>query len=534
MSAELRQQFFATLFEHCPPGFIELRLLQEKRPGEKHEARPPLAIRWPTTPDEAFKTVEKMAPWAAERRAGVFVGVVLRGEKRGTAAACTSGKAAWVDIDFRDFKGGEQEARERIASFPAQPSIVVQTGHGVHLYFLLRDAAEPRVLCALSFRLAAALGGDHCWDAPRVLRCPGTKNVKDPDAPIDVEIESFEPGRMYSPDDFDAILPPLEEVAKQFDHGPAVDVTGIDVDETSLPEVVANLLAEHPRIANFFRGEGKPAVAPDGKRNDISSSGYDFSLCCALIKKSIRDPSVLATALWHRPDGGAFTKGIRYIARTVRRSLQAIPPPPPKKEKKGEREPVQLDFEVESIKVFTSDPPHYVFRIEGKDLPLKTYHLTAAGNFSARFLEVLGRFPSVPDVGWQWRELVNGWMERAEKVAQPPEASPLLFRRQQVEQIIEGLILGDGVDDLLGGKKVQSDDGRLVFRLNAVVKAMRAENSGGAGLDSSEIGAHLRLLGHKNTKVVVGGKEVRAWVIGSSADEEEAASSDGTPVSETI
>ena len=45
-----------------------------------------------------------------------------------------------VDIDF---KADEQTARERITNGPMPPTAVVESGHGLHVYWKLREPIGP-------------------------------------------------------------------------------------------------------------------------------------------------------------------------------------------------------------------------------------------------------------------------------------------------------------------------------------------------------------------------------------------------------
>lgn len=81
------------------------------------------------------------------------------------------------------------------------------------------------------------------------------------------------------------------------------------------------LLTSKTRLRSLFEGKGKTVIGPEGKQLDTSSSGYDFSLALQLALRGVIDPDEIATALWHRPDGGARDKGERYVRRTVSQAL---------------------------------------------------------------------------------------------------------------------------------------------------------------------------------------------------------------------
>jgi hypothetical protein len=92
---------------------------------------------------------------------------------------------------------------------------------------------------------------------------------------------------------------------------------------TELSPWMRALLTSKTRLRSLFTGKGKTVIGPDGKQLDTSSSGYDFSLALKLALLGVTDPDELATALWHRPDGGARAKGEPYVKRTVLQALEA-------------------------------------------------------------------------------------------------------------------------------------------------------------------------------------------------------------------
>ena len=138
---------------------------------------------------------------AAHRDDDVWFGVSTRDGSGGALAHCEQVGALYVDVD-----GAPDEAID----FPLPPSIVIQSGGGRHLYWLLKEAidvqAETEALYSYLQRLSVALCGDPVAAEPaRVLRLPGTWNQKyTPKRPVTIEI--FEPTRRYNPSEFDPIL----------------------------------------------------------------------------------------------------------------------------------------------------------------------------------------------------------------------------------------------------------------------------------------------------------------------------------------
>lgn len=87
----------------------------------------------------------------------------------------------WVDIDFKDTP--KSEADDLILGFDIQPSAIVGTGGGYHCYWFLEPpipgADEILEVESILRGLKNALKGDEkATDASRILRAPGSLNVK--------------------------------------------------------------------------------------------------------------------------------------------------------------------------------------------------------------------------------------------------------------------------------------------------------------------------------------------------------------------
>ncbi len=188
-------EFFAALFTDMT-GLVELRALPSRARDfvAPHDAA-------------ARRFVE------AHAHEDLYFGVAARRDATsGALGNCSVLGAAFVDLDFKQVP--DVEARRRLAACPAPPSVVVASGGGLHLYWLLREpldvqADEARIR-RLLVGLAQALGGDRSAAEPaRILRVPYTKNYKYmPARPV--AIERCDPVRRYTPDDLEVWLPAAE------------------------------------------------------------------------------------------------------------------------------------------------------------------------------------------------------------------------------------------------------------------------------------------------------------------------------------
>jgi hypothetical protein len=116
-----------------------------------------------------------------EERAGenLYFGCATRGGGGGKKQDCRELVALWIDIDYKTTP--DLQASELLAAFPLEPSIVVESGGGLHLYWLLdapTDAHKGEVEPILR-GLAATLKADPAAaEIARIMRMPGTRNQK--------------------------------------------------------------------------------------------------------------------------------------------------------------------------------------------------------------------------------------------------------------------------------------------------------------------------------------------------------------------
>ncbi|MHB8930241.1 MAG: hypothetical protein ACYC5R_06555 [Melioribacteraceae bacterium] len=121
-----------------------------------------------------------------------FFGVASRkNDSNGRKENCNQLGALYVDIDYgqtghkkRSYFLGNEEALAHIKRCPIRPSIIVDSGHGFHLYWLLSAPITVTkesipVIEDLMKDLSLMLGGDSTQDVSRILRIPYTLNLKE-------------------------------------------------------------------------------------------------------------------------------------------------------------------------------------------------------------------------------------------------------------------------------------------------------------------------------------------------------------------
>src|SRR5215831_7801669 len=154
----------ATLFEGAPEGAIFLTALGPD--GAVHS----LAAR-ETDRVEAFLQRHDQAG------AGLFfcVGTLLDGGR-----GRSKGNVGWIiglhaDVDFKDHDCTPEEIRQQVEQTLLPASLVIETGGGLHVYFLFHEAesATPETVARVEGalrRLADHLGGDpQCAEISRLM-----------------------------------------------------------------------------------------------------------------------------------------------------------------------------------------------------------------------------------------------------------------------------------------------------------------------------------------------------------------------------
>jgi len=283
---------------------------------------------------------------AEQHQANLFFGVCPRVGPNGRfdlAWQIRTVRVLWADIDHVSVE--EALARVRAAGLP-EPSIVVNSGNGVHLYWILEtpyliDDAGPLIAVETEWTtsadgrrkprkyivedgervylderrhvkrlspnatqaqdilagIASAIGGDHTTDLARLLRLPYTLNRKDQrngKEPKPTEIAVFEPTRRYPISEFERFAKPSEEAKREE-----------QIAKMPLPQVRRPSASKSDKLAALVAAS---AIAPAGSRSEA-----DFAVCCYAIRNGISKEEV-----WPQVEGaGKFAeRGREYFERT--------------------------------------------------------------------------------------------------------------------------------------------------------------------------------------------------------------------------
>jgi len=117
--------------------------------------------------------------------------------------------ALWADIDAKNFDGDKEKTWKHISQFQIPATMIVDSGNGYHAYWILeepilnRDNKDSLILKQIMTGLAKVLGGDAVHDFSRVMRLPGSLNLKDPQNPKPCTLKEINPDILFSCEDFE-------------------------------------------------------------------------------------------------------------------------------------------------------------------------------------------------------------------------------------------------------------------------------------------------------------------------------------------
>jgi len=141
---------------------------------------------------------------AAHINENIYSGVASRKDYDGSKRGCLQISCLWQDIDFKDFPGELDDAFALLKKFPLKPSMIVLSGHGLHVYWLLREpvAASLEIECYLK-GIRNELGADPAaTQIAQLMRVPETFNHKNKNEVVLVELVESNDKR-YVLSDFD-------------------------------------------------------------------------------------------------------------------------------------------------------------------------------------------------------------------------------------------------------------------------------------------------------------------------------------------
>jgi hypothetical protein len=232
--AARREDFLAALYRQAEPAhWLEIRCIHPETEVSR--------VLWSPVGDQSrLAAVLRQADAMNKAGFGVYFAPCLRREKKGDAQAVVSVPALWIDIDCDDDPGQRAAALETLRTFDQQPSILLDSGGGWHVYYLLdtpyvlENDEDRQHIAHILHGLSAALGGDtdYVKSVASLMRLPDSANTKPERGGVVVQITEFEPDRRFPLSAFEwlAVQPqqkilPVQFVSGNGHHAPLPQVT---------------------------------------------------------------------------------------------------------------------------------------------------------------------------------------------------------------------------------------------------------------------------------------------------------------------
>jgi hypothetical protein len=141
---------------------------------------------------------------------GLYFAPCLRSQKQGKAEAAALLPALWVDLDCDDDAVRRAGAMAKLRAFNPLPSAIIDSGGGLHAYWLLNesasliDEAARKQAAGILRGLFSALGGDpqYVKSVASLMRLPNSLNTKPERGGVIVTLVELHPDRRYPLSDF--------------------------------------------------------------------------------------------------------------------------------------------------------------------------------------------------------------------------------------------------------------------------------------------------------------------------------------------
>jgi hypothetical protein len=356
-----------------------------------------------TITDELIAQLQELA-----KTEDVYIGCGASGHDYGPTLRCPANEITaipglWLDIDVKGETHKKQnlpptyaDAKQLLAEMGPPPSLVVNSGHGIHAWWLFKEpwvfesdedrqrAATLSMAWSRTLKHRAKLRGwdaDITGDLARVMRLPGVWNRKgDPRFPVRTSIMDALAGR-YEPDDLQPLVLPDEKVTEK---GPNLAWAFILRPDANPPPQKFMILSQiDPKFLLSYKHQ-----RPD--LQDNSASSMDLALATRAMMVGWTAQEIVDLLIAHRRDNkedlklrkdyydktlnaALQSKGMEERTETAEALLRGEPVAPDKRDHASMLLAISstIDLDVVKILKYLSDPPAYEMWLrDGRSLSL--------------------------------------------------------------------------------------------------------------------------------------------------------------------
>jgi hypothetical protein len=456
------KEFFEALWGGVGAGFIELRPLVKGGQPSGDRA-------WFAWPGELDAFLAKALPI----KTNVYFGVGLRkGRGKGKAEDVGALTAVWVDIDYKVTP--KEKVFETLKGFPVRPSMAVESGGGVHVYWLLREPLFESSFEGIeetNRRIVATLGGDpQSCDRARILRVPGTENTKyTPPRPVSIIVFRRPELPRYTLSDFD-FLPPIKAQEHEKPSAPT-EVPSIELAQDKRDKIVEHLKSlwtsgwRHEMALDVSGALAHMGIAESSAREIVRAVSDAVG---GETEGRLRD--VVDT--YKRMAEGKEIKGFAKLEERIeaefvgdlkegaKKALAAIKKLLPKKRK-------VRDFTIEKIVKFDSRPARWKIEMKSAEQPFSvevdSKQLSSSKLFKEAAIDQANFVMPLSQPAWD--DLVGSVMGKVEVREAPREATS----SGAIESALEEFLKDRKERPTMGDLKnfAGADEGDVFFRVDA-------------------------------------------------------------------
>jgi hypothetical protein len=333
----MTESFIRAFFRDAPAG-QHILLWTVGRGGEK-------TSHWCSSVEEAVlagqsdKTQDKNTYFGVgTRRYGKYIEPNQRGDEKDVAYLY----GTWIDIDIRsdahakeNLPDSIEEAMDILEAVPLEPSYVINTGHGIQAYWLFttpmscgiqwQETKKWTKRFNYTFKLFSKKMGwdvDSVFDLTRVMRLPGTMNVKGGgSAPVTIISQS---DKRYDPFEITEYLID-ESLVSEPTNIVSVPTDNVTVSLSAQPPLdkFEALFDNHPEFKDRWNHKKPPSSRDD------SMSSYDMSLASMAARNGWTVQEIVDLLVYHRKkyahlDNGSKGTRTDYLIRTAKNAVATI------------------------------------------------------------------------------------------------------------------------------------------------------------------------------------------------------------------
>lgn len=192
----------------------------------------------------------------------------------------------FVDMDLKDgIYKSKEEFVKRLEQFPLKPTMVVDSGNGVHAYWRVRDLKREQYVITQLALLRHFNTDESVWSVLQLMRLPGYNNTKKFGEPIPAQILPLSSNQIYEISQFPKEIYDLDQsiILKAQNHiarleGRVETNLSGDINLEELPDKFLELLGKDSKITELYRNpkaDGDRSAADMKLANILYSKGFN-------------------------------------------------------------------------------------------------------------------------------------------------------------------------------------------------------------------------------------------------------------------